>query len=44
MARFDDRVILLTGASAGIGRATALKLAGEGASLFLTDITAEALE
>jgi len=44
MARFDDRVVLLTGASAGIGRATALKLAGEGASLFLTDISAEALE
>jgi NAD(P)-dependent dehydrogenase (short-subunit alcohol dehydrogenase family) len=44
MARFDDRVILLTGASAGIGRATALKLAGEGASLFLTDVAAEALE
>ena len=44
MARFDDRVILLTGASAGIGRATALKLASEGASLFLTDVVAEALE
>jgi len=34
----------LTGASAGIGRATALKLASEGASLFLTDVAAEALE
>ena len=44
MARFDDRVILLTGASSGIGRATALKLAAEGASLFLTDIAAEPLE
>jgi NAD(P)-dependent dehydrogenase (short-subunit alcohol dehydrogenase family) len=44
MARFDDKVILLTGASAGIGRATAIKLAGEGASLFLTDVAAEALE
>ena len=44
MARFDDRVILLTGAAAGIGRATALKLASEGASLYLTDVVAEALE
>jgi NAD(P)-dependent dehydrogenase (short-subunit alcohol dehydrogenase family) len=44
MARFDDRVILLTGAAAGIGRATALKLANEGASLFLTDISTAGLE
>ncbi len=44
MARLDDRVILLTGASSGIGRATALKLASEGASLFLTDIAADPLE
>src|SRR6056297_3517783 len=44
MSRFEDRVLLLTGASSGIGRAAALRLAREGASLFLTDVAAEALE
>ncbi|WP_319447092.1 MULTISPECIES: SDR family oxidoreductase [unclassified Mycobacterium] len=34
----------LTGAASGIGRATALKLAAEGAELFLTDRNAEGLE
>lgn len=34
---------LLTGAASGIGRATALKLAAEGAELFLTDRNAEGL-
>lgn len=44
MARFTDRVLLLTGAGSGIGRATALGLAAEGASIFLTDVVAEGLE
>jgi NAD(P)-dependent dehydrogenase (short-subunit alcohol dehydrogenase family) len=44
MARFADQVLLLTGAGSGIGRATALKLAAEGASIFLSDIVAEGLE
>lgn len=34
----------LTGAASGIGRSTALKLAAEGAELFLTDRNAEGLE
>ncbi len=44
MARFDGQVLLLTGAGSGIGRATALKLAAEGASIFLSDIVQEGLE
>jgi NAD(P)-dependent dehydrogenase (short-subunit alcohol dehydrogenase family) len=36
--------VLITGAAAGIGRATAERLGGEGARLFLVDIVAEGLE
>lgn len=44
MPRFTDQVLLVTGAGSGIGRAAAVKLAAEGASIFLTDIAAEGLE
>jgi NAD(P)-dependent dehydrogenase (short-subunit alcohol dehydrogenase family) len=43
MRRFEGRVALISGAAAGIGRATALRFAEEGASLHLIDIAAEGL-
>ena len=38
MTRLAGRSAFVTGAAAGIGRAAALALAREGASLFITDI------
>lgn len=37
MRRFDDKVVLVTGAASGIGRATAIRLSGEGAQLLCAD-------
>ncbi|MFN3332664.1 MAG: SDR family NAD(P)-dependent oxidoreductase [Caldilinea sp.] len=43
MTRLAEKVILVTGAASGIGRATALRCAAEGAHVVLFDIAADAL-
>jgi len=42
--RLADKVSIITGAGQGIGRATALKFAAEGAKVAVCDINAEAVE
>jgi meso-butanediol dehydrogenase / (S,S)-butanediol dehydrogenase / diacetyl reductase len=44
MRRFEDRVAFITGAAHGIGRATAHRLASEGAAVVVTDVEGDAAE
>src|SRR3954454_664089 len=44
LERFTDRVAIVTGAASGIGRATAARLASEGAKVLASDIAKDALD
>lgn len=44
MQRFDDKVVLISGAASGIGRATAERLAAEGAKIVAADLNTQGLE
>ena len=41
MKRFDDQVAIVTGSASGIGQATAVRMAGEGAAVVIADVNAE---
>lgn len=44
MGRFEDKVVLITDAGSGMGRASAHRLVGEGATVVVNDITQERAE
>lgn len=43
MSRFADKVVLITGGGSGLGRATAIRVAEEGAKLALVDVSEQGL-
>jgi meso-butanediol dehydrogenase / (S,S)-butanediol dehydrogenase / diacetyl reductase len=43
MQRFNEKVVIITSASSGIGRACALRVASEGASVFCLDVAEKAV-
>jgi meso-butanediol dehydrogenase/(S,S)-butanediol dehydrogenase/diacetyl reductase len=44
MLRFENKVVLVTGAASGIGKSSVLRMAEEGASVVCVDVQAEAVE
>ena len=44
MRRMEGKAAFVTGAAAGIGRATVLRFASEGASVYAVDVAMEGLE
>lgn len=44
MNRFEDKVVIITGAGSGLGQETALRIAKEGAKLSLVDLNEKGLE
>jgi NAD(P)-dependent dehydrogenase (short-subunit alcohol dehydrogenase family) len=44
MKRFDGKVVLITGAASGIGRASAIRIGAEGGQVACTDVVAAAVE
>ena len=44
MQRFENRAVMVTGAGSGIGKASALRIAAEGGSVFCVDLNQDALD
>ena len=44
MARFDDKVVLITGAGSGIGKASAQRISSEGGTIVCVDINQEQVQ